>query len=218
MPLLLLQSLLVGRLRVIGLLNLLFLLLLGLFEQLTVSLDRGGQQKISDLIVVSFDHSKQSLCLFQVEHGVLGVTNVQLELSQVLHSHTEAESPEVLLRFVLSAVRLTRFQELNKFGHVAEYFHSVVNGTFPPDLLRVVVDLSVEVFNFGDVSELLGHVLNELASIDVRVVVDLPLHGLVDHLLKVVVQLITLLSKPRHECSFVRGERMISALHLFWIF
>ena len=167
---------------VIGLLDLLFLLLLGIFEQLTVSLDRGGQQKIGDLVVVSFDHSKQSLCLFQVEHGVLRVANVQLELRQVLHGHTEAESPKVLLLFVLSAVGLTRFQELNEFGHVAEFFHSVVNGAFPPDLLRVVEDLSVEVLNFGDVSELLSHAQHEHVSEHVRLAVDLHLRKLVDHL------------------------------------
>ena len=154
------------------------MLLLRLFKQLTVSLDRGSQEWISNLIVVSFHHPQESLSLFQVEYGVFGVANVELELSQVLQGHTKAESPKVLLLFILSAVLLARHQELNQFGHEAESLHSAEIHSLPPNLLRIVIDLRVEILDFGDVSELLGHVLDQNVCTDVGLCKNLKLQGL----------------------------------------
>ena len=103
---------------------------------------------------------------------------MELELSQVLQGHTKAESPKVLLLFILSAVLLARHQELNQFGHEAESLHSAEIHSLPPNLLRIVIDLRVEILDFGDVSELLGHVLDQNVCTDVGLCKNLKLQGL----------------------------------------
>ena len=99
-------------------------------------------QHISDLVLVNLGLSHQFLRLLQVQERIFRVTYLDLDLGQVLESHTQSEALEIGI-LVISGLVLAKHQKVDELGNVAQRLHTVVGGNLSPDLLRVVEDLRI---------------------------------------------------------------------------